>query len=165
EEFANGHAAVAVEIRQQAANARQTRPEEGRAPIEVVLPCSRAAIGTTQDGRKGEVSSVAGHGSASLRLVSGGVVSGGVVSGGSGSWLSSPLTTVLFLVKAFPLSCQTAHLFGGTEPGPEVLILLELVQDLAESQGIGPAQDAAAMRREANTQDQAHIHIPRLADN
>ena len=51
------------------------------------------------------------------------------------------------------------------EAGAEGLILLQHLQDLAQAQRVGPAQETAAERREADAQDQAHVHVARVADN
>src|SRR5438128_6522934 len=68
-----------------------------------------------------------------------------------------------FLVKALALGRQPAHLLGWLKARAEILVFLEHVEDAGQSEGVGPAQDAATCRREADAEDQAHVDIARLA--
>src|SRR5437870_2438818 len=59
-------------------------------------------------------------------------------------------------VKAASLRRQLLHLLGRLEAFAQRLVLLQPGQDIRQPLAVGPAQQAAAERREANAQDQPH---------
>src|SRR5215831_3393489 len=64
-----------------------------------------------------------------------------------------------FAIESLPLGRQSADLFGRGKARPQLLIGLELFHHLAQSKRIGPAQEAAAEGREADAQDEPHVHV------
>src|SRR5437588_230068 len=75
------------------------------------------------------------------------------------------LATLLSLVKSLALGRQPAHCFRWMEPWPLALVAPELFQHIRQTEPIRPAQQATPERREADAQDQAHIHIARIAND
>ena len=85
------------------------------------------------------------------------------VTTAEGNGLSlEPLTPDRTLCPPPPASASAPS--AGTR-SPSALVLLQLLQHRRHAQRVGPAEDAAAERREADAQDQAHVHVARLADD
>src|SRR5437660_308398 len=61
-----------------------------------------------------------------------------------------PLCPFLTGIKSPTRLCQLPDLLGRLEPGAEVLIALEFIQDFSQAQSVGPAEDAAVKGGEAD---------------
>jgi hypothetical protein len=61
EHFTLGHAAVAVQVRQEPAESRQAATQDGRSPPQLQRPGGQAAHAGAQEGGDRQVSAVAGH--------------------------------------------------------------------------------------------------------
>src|SRR5437763_796684 len=68
-------------------------------------------------------------------------------------------------IETLSLGRKLTHLLPRMEARPERLVSLQPLQHVRQAQRIGPAKDAAAEGREADAQDQAHVHVARLADD